>query len=251
MPERLPERLIDLNIREKRFGDRPVLGHTALTVARGEIVSLVGASGCGKSTLLRIVAGLDTAYDGTVSVLGHEPRLHARDVGFVFQEPRLLPWLTVAQNVGFERGAKGAKDPLVQTLLAEVGLDGQGAAYPKELSGGMAQRAAIARALFSRPDILLLDEPFSAVDPFTRMNLQDLLLSVAERHGATLLVVTHDIAEAVYLSDRVLAVANRARGIAGEVEISIRRPRDRHDPTLSPLQSRVLSLLEETRQAAA
>jgi sulfonate transport system ATP-binding protein len=243
-------RLIDLNVHEKRFGPRLVLGNVAFTVSRGEIVSLVGPSGCGKSTLLRLIAGLDTDYRGDVSVLGHAPRLHARDVGFVFQEPRLLPWLTVAQNVGFELGAKGARDPRVHDLLAEVGLADYADAFPKALSGGMAQRAAIARALFSRPDLLLLDEPFSAVDPFTRMKLQDLLLSVAARHGATLLVVTHDIGEAVYLSDRVLALSAGPGRISGEVAVRRPRPRDRHDPELARLQSEVLSLLEG-RSAAA
>jgi sulfonate transport system ATP-binding protein len=212
----MQNRLIDLNIREKRFGERLALSEVGFTVSRGEVVSLVGPSGCGKSTLLRIVAGLDTVYEGAVTVLGHEPRLHAR----------------------------------VQTLLAEVGLEGQAQAYPKQLSGGMAQRAAIARALFSRPDILLLDEPFSAVDPFTRMKLQDLLLSVAKSHGATLLVVTHDIGEAVYLSDRVIALSPGPGRIAGQVNVTRPRPRDRHDPQLALLQSDVLSLLEGQSQAA-
>jgi sulfonate transport system ATP-binding protein len=243
-------RLIDLNVHEKRFAGRLALGNVAFTVSRGEIVSLVGPSGCGKSTLLRLIAGLDTDYRGDVSVLGHAPRLHARDVGFVFQEPRLLPWLTVAQNVGFELGARGARDPRVHDLLAEVGLADVADAFPKALSGGMAQRAAIARALFSRPDLLLLDEPFSAVDPFTRMKLQDLLLLVAARHGATLLVVTHDIGEAVYLSDRVLALSTGPGRISGEVAVRRPRPRDRHDPDLARLQSEVLSLLEG-RSAAA
>ena len=174
--------LVELSIQEKRFHDRRVLAEMAFDVRRGEIVSLVGPSGCGKSTLLRIVAGLDTAFRGEVRVLGGRPRLGSAQVGLIFQEPRLLPWLTVAENVGFVLGRKGRTHPLVGDLLSEVGLADYADAYPKQLSGGMAQRAAIARGLCTRPSLLLLDEPFSAVDAFTRMRLQDLLLDVASRH---------------------------------------------------------------------
>jgi sulfonate transport system ATP-binding protein len=242
----MSEILIDLAITEKRYQATPVIRDVAFQVRRGEIVTLVGPSGCGKSTLLRIISGLDTDYDGRVSVLGRPPRLPLSDVGLVFQEPRLPPWLTVAQNVGFERGAKGTKDPRVAELLAEVGLSDYADAYPKQLSGGMAQRAAIARGLFSRPALLLLDEPFSAVDAFTRMRLQDLLLSVAAKERVTLLLVTHDIAEAVYLSDRVLVLSARPGRISGEVRIDIPGPRDRHDPELARLESEALSLLEDS-----
>jgi sulfonate transport system ATP-binding protein len=247
----MAERLVDLSIREKRFQGRLVLSDVDFSISRGEVVSLVGPSGCGKSTLLRIVGALDADYQGRVTVLGHAPRLHVREIGFVFQEPRLLPWLTVAQNVGFELGAKGARDPRVRELLAEVGLQDSADAYPKQLSGGMAQRAAIARALFSRPQLLLLDEPFSALDAFTRMRLQDLLLSVAQRHGATLLLVTHDIEEAVYLSDRVVALPGRPGGLAGELAIDLSRPRDRRDPALARLQGEAMGLLEGREGAAA
>jgi len=236
--------LIQLSIAEKHFGQTRAIEGVAFDVEPGEVVSLVGTSGCGKSTLLRIVAGLDTDYRGEVSVLGRPPRLHVEDVGLVFQEPRLLPWLTVAENVGFELGAAGARHPRVAELLAEVGLAEFANAYPKQLSGGMAQRAAIARGLFSRPRLLLLDEPFSAVDAFTRMRLQDLLLAIAARHGATLLLVTHDIGEAVYLSDRVLALSPRPSRLNGEVRIPLDRPRRRHDPELARLEAQALSLLE-------
>ena len=240
----MTEPLIQLSVAEKRFGDTRVIDGVAFTVEPGEVVSLVGPSGCGKSTLLRIVAGLDTDYRGEVSVLGRPPRLHVEDVGLVFQEPRLLPWLTVAENVGFELGAAGARHPRVAELLAEVGLADFANAYPKQLSGGMAQRAAIARGLFSRPRLLLLDEPFSAVDAFTRRRLQDLLLTVAARQGATLLLVTHDIGEAVYLSDRVLALSARPGRLSGELRIPLPRPRHRHDPELARLEAQALTLLE-------
>ena len=241
----MAEPLIDLSIRQKSFAGKPVVGDVAFTVSRGEIVSLVGPSGCGKSTLLRIVGGLDRDYDGQVSVLGGPPQLHAREIGFVFQEPRLLPWLTVAQNVGFELGAKSARAPRVLELLSDVGLEDHADAYPKSLSGGMAQRAAIARGLFSRPALLLLDEPFSAVDAFTRMRLQDLLLSIARKHGTTLLLVTHDINEAVYLSDRVIALTGRPGRMGGEVVIATPAPRQRENPELVRWQGQALRLFQE------
>jgi sulfonate transport system ATP-binding protein len=241
---------VDIDIAEKRFGDRLAVRDVAFAVGRGEIVTLVGPSGCGKSTILRLIAGLDRDYRGQVRVLGQAPRLHAREVGFVFQEPRLLPWLTVAQNVGFEAGRKGASDPRVAELLAEVGLSDYALAFPKQLSGGMAQRAAIARALFSEPSVLLLDEPFSAVDPFTRMKLQDLLLAIVERRKATALVVTHDIGEAVYLGDRVLALSPGPGRLSGEIPVGRAGVRDRHDPELARLQSQVLAILEPSVQAA-
>ena len=135
-------------------------------------------------------------------------RTCARRVGLIFQEHRLLPWLTVADNVAFDLGRGGGANPRVNDLLAEVGLLDFADAYPKQLSGGMAQRTAIARGLFTQPALLLLDEPFSAVDALTRLRLQDLLSSVASRHRTTLLLITHDITEAAYLSDRVVVLSS-------------------------------------------
>ncbi len=237
--------ILDLHIAEKRFGNTRIIDDVHLTLGAGEIVSLVGPSGCGKSTLLRIIAGLDQRYRGSVSVNGKPPALHSRDVGFIFQEPRLLPWLSVAANVGFDAGRHGERHPRVRELLTEVGLADYADAYPKELSGGMAQRAAIARGLFTQPDLLLLDEPFSAVDAFTRMRLQDLLLSIAAHHHTTLLLVTHDIDEAVYLSDRVVVLAPRPGRVSGEVVIDVPRKRDRRATALARLKARVLGLLNE------
>jgi sulfonate transport system ATP-binding protein len=239
----MSEKLLDLAVDAKNFGSHRVIDHVRLDVHAGEIVSLVGPSGCGKSTLLRIVAGLDTHYSGEVLVNGDKPHLHSRDVGFIFQEPRLLPWLTVAENVGFDAGRAGAKHPRVHELLAEVGLADFANAYPKQLSGGMAQRAAIARGLFTQPSLLLLDEPFSAVDAFTRMRLQELLLSIAARHGTTLLLVTHDVNESVYLSDRVLVFSSNPGRITGEIRVDTLRPRDRRNPRLAQREGEVLTLL--------
>jgi sulfonate transport system ATP-binding protein len=243
--------LLDLSIERKAFGALPTLLDVRLQAARGEIISIVGPSGCGKSTLLRIICGLDSDYQGRVTVLGSPPRLHSGDVGLIFQEPRLLPWLTVAENVGFDLGRSSRRHPRVRELLHEVGLLEHAGAYPKALSGGMAQRAAIARGLFSQPALLLLDEPFSAVDAFTRMRLHDLLLSVQAAHGSTLLLVTHDIAEAVYLSDRIAVISGHPGRLAGTVEIALPRPRNRHNPALLHLESQVLDLIASGHDAGA
>jgi sulfonate transport system ATP-binding protein len=167
--------LLDIHVERKTFAATTVLNNVHLQLNARETVSLLGPSGCGKSTLLRIVAGLEKDFQGTL-------RSNAGEVAFVFQEPRLMPWLTVEQNIGFSADKHYDKVWVAQ-LIKEVGLDGFAQALPKALSGGMAQRVAIARGLYSRPQVLLLDEPFSAVDAFTRMKLQDLLLQLAERHA--------------------------------------------------------------------
>ncbi len=236
--------LLDVRIERKQYGARTVLGRVALHIARGEIVSLVGPSGCGKSTLLRIVAGIDRAYRGEVRLDGvaqHAPSPH---IGVIFQEPRLLPWLSVADNVGFAAGRHGGRDPHVARLLDEVGLGAFAHALPSALSGGMAQRAALARGLFSRPALLLLDEPFSAVDAMTRMRLQALLLGLVATHGMSALVVTHDLDEALYLSDRVLLLAADPGRIEREIPIDRPRPRERHDPLLAQLRLDLLERLD-------
>lgn len=205
---------LEVDVAEKRYGERRILHNLHLRAAQGEIVSLIGASGCGKSTLLAIISGLDRDYLGGVRLDGVAQHGTSRDIGFIFQEPRLFPWLTVAQNVAFAHGAAAASGTDVEACLAEVGLAGYGSALPKQLSGGQAQRVAIARGLFTRPRVLLLDEPFSAVDAFTRMKLQALLLRVARQHALTVLIVTHDIDEALFLSDRILLMTAEGGPIA-------------------------------------
>lgn len=238
--------LLELTIRNKQFGDRAVLRDVSLRLHTGEIVSLVGASGCGKSTLLRLIAGLDRQYEGAIHLNGQKLHGVTQEIGLIFQEPRLLPWLTVADNVGFKRinaATPARQDPQVQQLLREVGLADAIDFLPKQLSGGMAQRAAIARGLFNRPRILLLDEPFSAVDAFTRMRLQDLLLSLAREHGLTVLLVTHDIDEAAYLSDRVLTMGQG--DILADTAIDLPRPRNRHADGLAHARDAILRVLED------
>jgi sulfonate transport system ATP-binding protein len=231
--------LLDLQVEAKSFGATPVLGQIDLQLQPGEIVSLLGPSGCGKSTLLRLVAQLDPHFSG---------RLHRRpeQVGFVFQEPRLMPWLSVADNIGFSEDNRYDR-ARVAALIEEVGLTGFADALPKALSGGMAQRVAIARGLYGQPQLLLLDEPFSAVDAFTRYKLQDLLLQLAHRHGIALLVVTHDVDEALYLSDRVLVIGNRPGTVCRELRVGLDYPRDRRDGHLARLRGQALEALHSAR----
>ena len=167
-----------------------------------------------------------------------------RDIRFVFQEPRLFPWLSVARNVAFDLEGDGDSSAAVAELLREVGLEGLGDALPKQLSGGQAQRVAIARGLFVRPSLLLLDEPFSAVDAFTRIKLQDLLLTLARAHGVTVLMVTHDIDEAVHLSDRVLVLEADPGRLREQVPIPLARPRARDDAQGALLTQRVRLALQ-------
>ncbi|OBV38555.1 ABC transporter ATP-binding protein [Janthinobacterium psychrotolerans] len=235
--------LLDITIHEKAYGARRVLHNVRLQLRQGDIVSLIGASGCGKSSLLSIVAGLDADFRGSLRLDGQPLAGVHGDIGLIFQEPRLFPWLTVAQNIAFGQGPKGQHDPKVAQLLDEVGLHGQANSLPKQLSGGQAQRAAIARGLFGQPRILLLDEPFSAVDAFTRMKLQDLLADVAARHGLTVLLVTHDIDEALYLSDRIVMLDTRAGPPRARYDVAAPRPRSRAPATQAALKDAILGEL--------
>jgi sulfonate transport system ATP-binding protein len=213
----------------RRFGADVVLDGVDLTLARGEIVALVGRSGSGKSTLLRALAGLDPDHEGTAEVRG--------TTAVAFQEPRLLPWKKVRANValGLPRGAA------VDSALAEVGLAHRADAWPLTLSGGEAQRASLARALVREPDLLLLDEPFGALDALTRLGAHDLLVRLQQTHGFAVLLVTHDVEEAVLLADRVL-VLDGGR-IATEVAVPVARPRSRADARLLGLREQVLASL--------
>lgn len=216
-----------------------ILNDVSLDVRPGEIVALLGPSGCGKSTLLRLVGGLDQPTSGSVridgdTVTGIDPRS-----SIVFQEPRLLPWKSLASNVRL--GTRGRDDvAAIDELLDLVGLAGFADYLPKQVSGGMAQRTALARALVGRPGVLLLDEPFAALDALTRMRMQDLLVEVTSEFGTTVLLVTHDVDEALYLADRIVVLGQRGEGIAETVDVSFGHPRDRSDARLAPLRTQLL-----------
>jgi sulfonate transport system ATP-binding protein len=234
----------------KQFDGAAALDDVDLTVERGEIVALLGTSGCGKSTLLRIAGGLDQASEGEVTVDGSPVTGPRPEVGLVFQEPRLMPWLTVRGNAefGLARRPRAERRALADEALARVGLGAFADHLPQQLSGGMAQRAAIARALVTRPSVLLLDEPFSALDAFTRVSLQDHLLEIWRADRPTMLFVTHDIEEALVLSDRVVVMRGRPGRIRREYAIDLPRPRRRTDPRLVRWKEQ---LLEDLDLAAA
>ena len=189
-----------------------------LAVAKDEFVSVVGASGCGKSTLLRIICGLDTEHSGNVYVNGRKVTAPGLHCGIVFQEHRLLPWLTVAENIEFalNNHTKAQKKELIEKYLALVELSGTEKYYPNQLSGGMAQRVSIARALVNQPEILLLDEPLGALDALTRLNMQKEILHIWKKEKTTMIMVTHDIEEAIYLGTRVIVMSPRPGKIKKE-----------------------------------
>ena len=215
---------------------------------QGEIVAIIGGCGWGKSTLLRAIAGLDRASSGSVVLDDIAITAPHEKIGIIFQEPRLLPWLSVADNIGFGLSdtASGYSPRSGRRALARVGLTDKADAWPRELSGGQAQRVAIARALVPQPEVLLLDEPFSALDAFTRRDLQDHLLDLWADARPTLLLVTHDVDEAVVLADRVFVMRPRPGRLFEEIRINLARPRDRNSPQFDNFKSRVLTALDRS-----
>ncbi len=219
-----------------------------ISVAAGEILALVGGSGCGKTTLLRLVAGLDRPSEGRIlldDAAITEPRA---DVGVIFQEPRLLPWLSVADNAGFGLSHLPATERarLVTGALVRVGLAGYEARWPRELSGGQQQRVAIARALVTRPKLLLMDEPFSALDATTRASLHGHLLALWEESRPTVVMVTHDVEEAVTLADRIVVMQPRPGRIFDELDNPLTRPRDRLSPAFEAIKREALRTLDRS-----
>lgn len=216
----------------KRFAEVPVIADLDLEVGAGEFIAIIGHSGTGKSTLLRMIAGLERADGGEVIVDG--------EIAFAFQEPRLIPWLSVGRNVTL--GLEGSeRDDIALRALEEVGIADKQRVWPLTLSGGQAQRASLARALVREPEILLLDEPLGALDALTRLTLQNLIAVLRDNHGWTVVMVTHDVEEAVRLADRVIVLGGGA--IRETVEVPGRGPRALDDPGLTAIAARLLRAL--------
>ncbi|QDP41212.1 ABC transporter ATP-binding protein [Radiobacillus deserti] len=232
----------------RSFNGKAAVHDISFTAKPGEIIGLLGTSGCGKSTLLRAISGLDQDYDGQIFINDDVAKGIHEETGFIFQEPRLLPWLSVMDNVTFGlKGAKKEKEVKAKRYLDSVGLGECAHLFPRQLSGGMAQRVAIARALVTSPEILLLDEPFSALDAFTKMQLQDLLLDVWEAYQSTIVMVTHDIDEALYLCDRIIILRGQPGEIDREIILEEPRPRARGSQTLASYKTEILDSLDLNR----
>jgi ABC-type nitrate/sulfonate/bicarbonate transport system ATPase subunit len=218
----------------------------SLAIAAGEMVSLIGPSGCGKSSLLRLIAGLDAPDTGELRVGTETITSPSADRGLMFQDPNLFPWLTVRRNIRaglVARGVLRQRRREVEEFMELVGLAAFANVYPHQLSGGMAQRAALARALVNHPKVLLLDEPLGSLDAFTRMRMQDEVLRLWEARGTTMLLVTHDIDEAIYMSDRIVLMTPRPGRVERVIEVPIRRPRQRNSPGFLKLRAEILEML--------
>ncbi|WP_090549869.1 ABC transporter ATP-binding protein [Pseudobutyrivibrio sp. OR37] len=221
-----------------------VLDTINLNIKSGEFISIVGNSGCGKSTLLKMLVGLDSPTKGKIIVgdrVVSEPRA---DVGMVFQEARLFPWLSIEKNISFgiaNNVAKENRQRIVKEAIELVGLHGFEKAYPAQLSGGMQQRASIARALVGEPEVLLLDEPFGALDAFTRITMQNEVLKIWEKEKRTMILVTHDIDEAIFLSDRIVILSERPGNIKEIINVDLPRPRDRSRQEFLNIRKKILT----------
>uniref|UniRef100_UPI0021D983CD ABC transporter ATP-binding protein n=1 Tax=Pseudomonas sp. RIT-PI-AD TaxID=3035294 RepID=UPI0021D983CD len=227
-----------------------VLENIDLSIRPGEFISVVGSSGCGKSTLLRLIIGLEDDYQGDILVDGKRIVGTSLERGIVFQEHRLFPWLTVEQNIATsllnaDLPAREKREA-VRAHIAMVGLQGFENAYPAQLSGGMSQRVAIARALVSRPEILLLDEPFGALDALTRSHLQRELQNILRQEGITAIMVTHDVEEAVFLGDRIVVMEPRPGRIKRIVKVPLARPRERTGQAFAAIKDDVMADFSET-----
>ena len=243
---------------QRRNSAHVILQDITLTVESGEFVSLVGASGCGKTTLLRMISGLAPYYPGTISIDGQVVRGVPKRVGFVFQDAALLPWKTISGNVAVglnEVRSNYTRQEIavvVEEKLELVGLSEHAHKYPRQLSGGQQQRAGLARALVGEPELLLMDEPFGALDAFTRLRLQEELADIVERLRTTTVFVTHDVEEAVFLSDRVVAMGANPGTVRDVVDVDLPRPRTSREAVLTSargieLREKILQLVMGTQ----
>lgn len=241
------------NVGKQYRAGAPVLSGIDLDIATGEFVAIVGASGCGKSTLLRVLAGLEGNYSGQVLIDGEPPRLPSPHVGVAFQEARLFPWLSVQRNVALGlqrlRLPRAEVERRVAGQLATVGLSEWANALPHQLSGGMAQRVSLARALIARPAVLLLDEPFSALDALTRAQMHELLLHLRSGQPLNVLMVTHDVEEAVYLADRVVVMSANPGRIRHVETIPLPHPRQRDSQPFQHLRHALTARVGDGAQA--
>ncbi|HBZ52222.1 MAG TPA: ABC transporter ATP-binding protein [Eubacterium sp.] len=222
------------------------LNGLSLNVKPGSFVSIIGPSGCGKSTLLRIIGGLDKPTEGELLLDGKKIEKPGSDRGFAFQGSNLFPWLTVEKNIAFGLKARGtykSNKSDVKDYVKLVGLEGFERSYPHQLSGGMQQRASLARALVGHPSVLLLDEPLGALDAFTRMNIQDEIINIWEKHNMTMIMVTHDVDEAIYMSDQVVVMSARPSKVEAVIDIDLPRPRARSQDTFQEYRKKILDIL--------
>lgn len=219
--------VIEISAVQKKYGNVVALANASFSVATSEVVAIVGPSGCGKSTLLNIIAGFDEPTGGTVLVHGSPILAPGPERSVVFQQPALFPWLNVRRNItfGFSRSKAAKESARVDEFIDIMGLRGFEGSYPYQLSGGMMQRVSIARALIRDPEVLLMDEPFGALDAQTRLTMQELLHDVWARYAPTIVFITHDVDEAVFISDRVLVMSARPGCIRDVVEVPLKRPR--------------------------
>lgn len=223
-----------------------VLKDINFTVKKGEFISIVGHSGCGKSTLLRLITSLENETKGEIRIDGEKVTGPSEKCGMIFQEARLLNWLTVRENIGFaldRKVAKEKKKQIVDDLIQLVGLEGFEEALPTQLSGGMQQRVSIARALAVKPEILLLDEPFGALDAFTRMAMQEEVKRIWKEEGTTMVMVTHDIDEAIILSDRVIVLSSKPGEVNTVINVNLAGNRNRSSSDFLKLRSAILKAL--------
>ncbi|MBP5494905.1 MAG: ABC transporter ATP-binding protein [Lachnospiraceae bacterium] len=219
----------------------------SFTVNRGEFISIIGPSGCGKTTLLRLIMGIEKDYEGDILLNGKRIEKPGIDRGVVFQDHRLLPWLTIEQNLAL--GLKTNKKQLnmeIENMLKKVDLTGFGKSYPRQVSGGMSQRASIARALIRKPEILLLDEPLGALDALTRFNMQGELEKIWLYNKTTMIMVTHDIEEAVYLSDRIVVLDSRPCKVSRIFKINLPHPRDRRSKEFEEYRTNVVAAFRDS-----
>lgn len=219
----------------------------SLSVERGEFVTFIGSSGCGKTTLLRLIAGLDEPQSGRLLLDNQEIRGTDPKRGYVVQQGGLFPWLTVWDNIAYGlkvRGLYKKRKADVAKYVGLIGLNGFEKSFPHQISGGMAQRVAIARALINEPELLLLDEPMGALDSFTRADIQDKLLELRKASGATMILVTHDVDEAIYLSDRIFIMTPRPGKIKNLIKVDLPHPRQRSGAEFLALRRDILELLE-------